>query len=588
MRSHAETESGPSNVRAALLTSTQRRSTLDSEDVIRVFVTTQNQMSGPPRPARSRLPLGVSLPLPPVARRVLGHPVVLVALVLTASSFLLSASGSIGLLPSSWTAPSSSSSSSSLSIDLDTTTLLPSPPLPDSYVRWFPSLSLPPSLLLPAHAPLASRLAALLARPVHAHDTGTALNHASCPSPETDQLVNPDQYDGEHAFWERLGEHDVRGRRSQVVGWLADRAASGYRVLGAEDMGGGRGVVLTGGNQDTTLRMLTLLRHLRRLGVDLPVEVFHYAGELTNRAHRDEIESLGGTIREVDGVHKVDGVWKNFQIKGLAIVQSSFRELLYLDSDNLPLRDPTHLFSAPAYVERGRAVFYPDLSKDHADNAIWRIVGEPCTLDDWTFESGQIVVDKAGNDGLNLAALWLAAHMQADMSFWFHLCGGDKDTFRWAWRMLDIEFARSPKWMSPLGFLNAHEGGRFCGHTMLQYDLVTPPGYTSPPPLFVHANLLKHLGGGLAKGQVFTHLKRFKRDAYAEPSLNYAHLWVYNGRGRGMCTDLEWNVGWEQNLPADVRDGQGVELVPLDELEGRPFDGFEDAFWELGGRVGGW
>lgn len=39
------------------------------------------------------------------------------------------------------------------------------------------------------------------------------------------------------------------------------------------------------------------------------------------------------------------------------------------------------------------------------------------------------MIDKAGNDGLNAAALHLAAYMQEDLDFWFHMCGGDKDTF---------------------------------------------------------------------------------------------------------------------------------------------------------------
>lgn len=59
--------------------------------------------------------------------------------------------------------------------------------------------------------------------------------------------------------------------------------------------------------------------------------------------------------------------------------------------------------------------------------------------------------------------------------------------------------------------------------TVLQYDLMIPPGYTKEPPLFVHSyvsadrvqetiadmsrNLLKHLGGtGISRGQLFTHV----------------------------------------------------------------------------------
>lgn len=80
-------------------------------------------------------------------------------------------------------------------------------------------------------------------------------------------------------------------------------------------------------------------------------------------------------------------IWKNFQvsdyhtmrlsvtqsnfsrhkIKAEAIIASSFSEVLYLDSDNVPLRDPTYLFDAELYAGKGQPgiVLWPDLNKDH-------------------------------------------------------------------------------------------------------------------------------------------------------------------------------------------------------------------------------
>jgi alpha 1,2-mannosyltransferase len=71
-----------------------------------------------------------------------------------------------------------------------------------------------------------------------------------------------------------------------------------------------------------------------------------------------------------------------------------------------------------------------------------------------------MVIDKSGDEGLNLAALYLASAMMDDKDFWFRMCGGDKDTFRWAWRALDLDFGRSPRWMSSVGIMYK---GRFCG-----------------------------------------------------------------------------------------------------------------------------
>jgi alpha 1,2-mannosyltransferase len=53
--------------------------------------------------------------------------------------------------------------------------------------------------------------------------------------------------------------------------------------------------------------------------------------------------------------------------------------------------------------------------------------------------------------------------MMGERDFWFKMCGGDKDTFRWAFRVLGIDWRDSPRWMSALGFKNGLDNGRFCG-----------------------------------------------------------------------------------------------------------------------------
>ncbi len=121
---------------------------------------------------------------------------------------------------------------------------------------------------------------------------------------------------------------------------------------------------------------------------------------------------------------------------------------------------------------------------------------------------------------------------------------------------------------------------------MLQYDLVTPPGESQPRPLFVHSNLLKHLGGGLERGAVFTHVKHLPLDRYDEPSLNSIFFFVYQGKGRGMCTDLLWHGNAEEKMGAALAATQKPTVVEISALP--DFEGFEQAWWDAGGRVGGW
>ena len=124
---------------------------------------------------------------------------------------------------------------------------------------------------------------------------------------------------------------------------------------------------------------------------------------------------------------KAPGRWKNFELKAEAILRSSFDEVLYLDSDNYPLSHVGALFDSPLFrdVRGGNVVFWPDLNRDHPDNAIHRLLGIPCD-NAWELDSGQILISKSGNDGLNLAALYLAQYMAEEGDFWFS--GGDKDT----------------------------------------------------------------------------------------------------------------------------------------------------------------
>lgn len=515
----------------------------------------------------------MAFPLPPILRR--APPAVPLLFLLLVTSLLLLGHPATRqhVVPSSWIGGAGRGGPVGISAADEA-------PLPAEYAAWFPSGQLPAAL--EGEPRLARALKAFLRRPALTHDE--ANNGERCPAHLAKLLTNPEQLRNDGPFWRALAPDEIRAKRAELVLYLAGRAAEGLPLVysdGAEgnSTGTGRGIVLTAGNKDTTQRAITLLRMLQAYGNTLPVEVFHYEGELTDGAQRGALEGLGAKIVQVRFAEKKAGRWKNWQIKSGALLESSFREVLSLDSDNLPLGRVEHLFDAELYTGGGGAVFWPDITKDHPDNAVWRVIGEPCSLDEWTFESGQIVLDKGGNGGLNLAALWLATAMMADDAFWFKLCGGDKDTFRWAFRALGIPYARSQRWLSALGYLQ--NSGGFCGHTMLQHDIAVPPGAHDYPPLFVHANLMKHMGPETER-PIFKLVKKMKQDRATEHSLNYALLDVK--MSPFMCTDLAIHPGVS---PDEIKDNF-VELLDVSQIEGHPFDGFEKLFFESGGSVGGW
>lgn len=54
-----------------------------------------------------------------------------------------------------------------------------------------------------------------------------------------------------------------------------------------------------------------------------------------------------------------------------------------------------------------------------------------------------------------------------------------------------------------------------------------------------------------------------------------------------MCTDMGWYPSANEALSDEERES-GIREIPIDEIEGRPLAGFEEAWFEEGGRVGGW
>ncbi|GAA6001573.1 hypothetical protein JCM10207_006731 [Rhodosporidiobolus poonsookiae] len=511
----------------------------------------------------------------------------------------------------SWLSSSSSSSGSSTSASNRPAAA----PLP---LNDFTSPSSLAALVLP-------RLSRLSAAPILSYSASLELESTRCPG--TYLQSNRDQLAGEgEEYWPTVGTEELREARERVVERVTERFGLREESGGLEDalveglMGTkGRGLVFTAGNKDTMRRLLTSLRILRKHhDCHLPAEIFGFPSELQALGKtKEDIDALGGiTWREIK-TSKVEGAWKQFQIKGEAIARSSFREVLYLDSDNIALRDPTFLFDSPAYREHG-IVLWPDFNRDSAANPVWRLLDTPCDPAHMQAETGQLLVNKRARGGLNLVALEVARAMQEDSRFWFHLSGGDKDTFRYAFYFLSLPFTLAPHYPSALGgpLASPSSGHTFCGHTMLQYGLsagewdplraagAVDPSYIPPgdhaPPLFAHANVLKHSGYSNRRGTTFRALKKATEDRLFPPpplfrARSHAPLAEIRQTGftarKGMCVDV-WDVreageGAEGADEGAYERGE-VEVVKWEEAWGGVARGLEEMYYDEGGIGGGW
>src|SRR5699024_3511317 len=135
-------------------------------------------------------------------------------------------------------------------------------------------------------------------------------------------------------------------------------------------------------------------------------------------------------------------------LKPLSILYSHFKEVLYLDADNICSRDPEFLFQTDEYNKYG-AIFWPDYWETSADNPIreitdvkYRVMKEQ--------ESGQLLVNKERC----WKELNLCLYFNKMSQVYYQLLLGDKDTFRFAWLALKTPFYMIKEEPAACGYLD--------------------------------------------------------------------------------------------------------------------------------------
>ncbi len=309
----------------------------------------------------------------------------------------------------------------------------------------------------------------------------------------------------------------------------------------------GRGILTVGGNGDTLDRVKVTLSMLREYKSKLPVEVHYLDGELSD-ADVAELKKMGATARNLGDSSNLFPVskragkgGKSFHIKTAAMINSAFEEILYLDSDSMPVRDPSYLFNSREYQRTG-TMFFPDFWKTHFTNPIWQIFDSPI-VDEWENESGQVLLNKR----TNWEALLLANYLNIDGDFYFQLLNGDKDTLRFAHKGLRKEYYMVPTFLTCGGLIYAD---RFCGNTMVQHDHLDAVA-------FVHANLLKEF----SRSELNTDAPEGVFRIYKEYTAAKDNTWLkprfYTSSVGVPCMELDAKAG-----EPDIREAPFEALVP--------------------------
>jgi hypothetical protein len=195
----------------------------------------------------------------------------------------------------------------------------------------------------------------------------------------------------------------------------------------------GRGIVIcAGGARLFTCAWVAIALLRRRLGCTLPIEVWHMGPDEIGPPMRGLIEELNAEVVDAFAVARRQPVERlgGWELKPYALMHSRFSEVLLLDADNVPVKDPVFLFDCAEYRGTG-ALFWPDIVRIAPDNPIWEISGLGYRKAP-SFESGQMVIDKAKCWRALCLTQWMNQHSEA----FYRVLHGDKDTFLIAWLLL--------------------------------------------------------------------------------------------------------------------------------------------------------
>ncbi|KAE9012684.1 hypothetical protein PF005_g9923 [Phytophthora fragariae] len=236
-----------------------------------------------------------------------------------------------------------------------------------------------------------------------------------------------------------------------------------------------------------TIRALRDILHC-----SLPIEIWFRPDEMELAPEALEpLEHLAKntTIGKISFHPITDPTAKRFVAKIYAIYHSVFDRVLFLDADNVPVRDPSFLFDSPEFVQNG-AVFWPDFWHPtstmfglHSKSLLWELLDMPF-VDMFEQESGQLVVDRRRHAAPLELVMFYATH-NPNFLVHYRLAWGDKDLFRLAWLKLNATFHMIETPPAMAGVVT--NSSAFCGMTMVQHDV-------QGEVLFLHRNKHKLTG----------------------------------------------------------------------------------------------
>ncbi|KAI5290889.1 hypothetical protein KEM54_000105 [Ascosphaera aggregata] len=271
-----------------------------------------------------------------------------------------------------------------------------------------------------------------------------------------------------------------------------------------------RGIVTTAGGRYLPVFTVSL-RMLRRTGCELPVEVFlashnEYEPYICDVVFKN-LNAKCVVLDDILAYSKRTKKLGSYQFKPLAMLFSSFEDLLFLDADAFPLRDPNAIFDSELF-QNYRMITWPDFWGSSASPLYYKISSQkPAKMSERaSTESGEIFISKKSHRMTLLLSTYYNYH---GPNYYYRLFSqgaageGDKETFLAAAQATGEQFYQVTERIAAIG--HRHDDGTMAGSAMVQFDPIEDYALTSqgkwrvkndkvagpPRPFFIHANVPK-------------------------------------------------------------------------------------------------
>lgn len=251
---------------------------------------------------------------------------------------------------------------------------------------------------------------------------------------------------------------------------------------------GSKGIVISLGKRDFQYAC-HLIRGIRRgLGSTLPIQIAYAGDGDLPLEYRENIMSLGNDIETLDLLSLIDDTTMDlahgrFAIKPVAMLLSSFEQVMVIDADAVFLQPPEVLFENKGYQETGTYFFHDRLMYQHAFperrerwNSHLRYNPPSAILSNLTSyregyseeqESGVVLLDK-GRTPVLLGLLHTCWQNSAAGREYMEWIEGDKETFWFGLELCQVPYYFAKHYGIGLGPLS--EGNTICGNALAHLD----------------------------------------------------------------------------------------------------------------------